>query len=271
MFHSKNSEALAGECKKREVAMRHVIHHLPLQFISSEIDISRTDHKSFLHLSASATEQQPTFSAMMLKTSLALLLLSTSNGAGTDKTSYLRKLKKDWSYWAKNTKDQGDIYTEMMNSIISDVIDIPTDLPAYSVPSESDYFHEHDVVYPGVVNSTINGPLGLANDAVPSETDDFDGTEDIEDEIVPIDVDPSLAKALVRQTIDLPTNQPTNPIASLESDDIISDIEEEAWNHGATAVSARRTGTITFKIPDNTAVGDTLFLFLRCVIHNYLE
>ncbi|KAL7520983.1 hypothetical protein ACHAWX_005668 [Stephanocyclus meneghinianus] len=34
------------------------------------------------------------------------------------------------------------------------------------------------------------------------------------------------------------------------------------WNNGATAVSAKRSGTITFKIPDTTHVGDTLFLFL---------
>ena len=56
--------------------------------------------------------------------------------------------------------------------------------------------------------------------------------------------------------------------ASLSSPEVYSfDTAQEdvAWNHGATAVSSRRSGTITFKIPDTTHVGDTLFLFLRYV------
>jgi hypothetical protein len=39
----------------------------------------------------------------------------------------------------------------------------------------------------------------------------------------------------------------------------------EFWNHGTTAVSTHHSGTITLQIPEETEVGDTLFLFLRCV------
>ncbi|KAL7488242.1 hypothetical protein ACHAW6_013821 [Cyclotella cf. meneghiniana] len=53
--------------------------------------------------------------------------------------------------------------------------------------------------------------------------------------------------------VDVPFTNDTDPTASSEI---------AGWNNGATAVSAKRSGTITFKIPDTTHVGDTLFLFL---------
>jgi len=38
--------------------------------------------------------------------------------------------------------------------------------------------------------------------------------------------------------------------------------DSTAWNHGSYAVSARKSGTIEIFYPDDTEVGDTLFLFL---------
>lgn len=38
---------------------------------------------------------------------------------------------------------------------------------------------------------------------------------------------------------------------------------EEAWNHGTTSVTSAYDGTIKFYAPEDTEVGDTLFLFLH--------
>ena len=35
------------------------------------------------------------------------------------------------------------------------------------------------------------------------------------------------------------------------------------WNHGSYAVASKRRGTIKIHVPQDTQVGDTLFLFLR--------
>ena len=59
------------------------------------------------------------------------------------------------------------------------------------------------------------------------------------------------------------------PTASENTDIDIAEEEDDVWNHGATAVSSRKSGTIEFSIPETTHVGDTVFLFLRCVMHQF--
>jgi hypothetical protein len=81
----------------------------------------------------------------------------------------------------------------------------------------------------------LNGVDGIVRVSTFSESDDLYSTDD---------------------DVDAPFTNDSDPIASSET---------VGWNNGATAVSAKRSGILTFKIPDTTHVGDTLFLFLRCV------
>jgi hypothetical protein len=39
--------------------------------------------------------------------------------------------------------------------------------------------------------------------------------------------------------------------------------DSKIWNHGSYAVAASKSGYITLNVPQDTEVGDTLFLFLR--------
>ena len=43
----------------------------------------------------------------------------------------------------------------------------------------------------------------------------------------------------------------------------LSGKEPQKWNHGSYAVASKRSGTIKIHVPQDTQVGDTLFLFLR--------
>lgn len=40
-------------------------------------------------------------------------------------------------------------------------------------------------------------------------------------------------------------------------------LDDVDWNHGTASVSAEKSGTITFDIPNTTHIGDMIFLFLR--------
>ena len=45
--------------------------------------------------------------------------------------------------------------------------------------------------------------------------------------------------------------------------EIVDGDDSRNWNHGSYAVASKRSGNIKLNVPQDTQVGDTLFLFLR--------
>lgn len=209
---------------------------------------------------------------MHLKSALVLLSCSCLADADRrdDSTRYLRKLKKDKG--AKN--DQGFISTEMLKTFdmsdnrigfgdwmgfvnttmgtesvefesseegIEGSIDLNIELDAvYNVSGSDEPIIAEDTAYPSPAPESLD--LGL---------DTHNSVPDNSTEILVVDT--------------------TAPVASPDEASFDSAQEEEPWNHGATAISARKSGTITFSIPNSTHVGDTLFLFLRYVHSRWMS
>lgn len=220
---------------------------------------------------------------MHLKPSLVLLscLQITTETASLD-TNYLRRMKKD-----KTAKDEALISTEMFKAFdmsrgFGDWLDLDlTNVTANGVVDEKDeelsdaVDKELDAVE--VAFEEIE-EYEKMSDAIQSENElkaqkldteltafnvDNDDIGDAKDTSQPSPAPESVElgfDGLVAETSSAPT----------ASENINIDIAEEvddAWNHGATAVSSRKSGTIKFIVPETTHVGDTLFLFLRYGMH----
>jgi hypothetical protein len=194
--------------------------------------------------------------------------LSVSSGSVDDGTNYLRKLKKDKAW----KDDQGLISTEVLKTFdmsenrlgFSDWMGFVNTTTEY----ESNEFETSDEEYEESIDLDIELAATVVEISDSEENDDL-----IDDSVQPSPApDESVEFGLDGIVPDSSTSgvilRSPAPVSSPNEGNFDSAQEEEAWHHGATAVSARKSGTITFKIPDTTHVGDTLFLFLRCVSYH---
>lgn len=181
-----------------------------------------------------------------------------------DRTNYLRKLKKDKAW----KDDQGLISTEVLKTF--DMSENRLGLGDWmgfvntTAINESYEFEAFD----DEADESIDLDVELEAFGVKiSDSEESDDTLTNVDTAQPSPAPESEEFGLDGVVPDLSTDavglRSTAPISSPNEGNFDIAQEEEAWNHGATAVSARKSGTITFKIPDTTHVGDTLFLFLR--------
>ena len=202
---------------------------------------------------------------MILKPALVLLSLSTltaSKAVSRDKSkAYLRKLKKD--NIRKN--DQDLISTEVLKaSVIKEYVlgvgdwvdsynDTMSTQNSVNEPSAAS-FHEID----------FGSELVRTHEVVAAIEDGIDtsgGINTVSPILAPesVDLDLNGFNPDVSESINMIG---VNPVVLVESN-AIDGAQEQAWNHGGTSVSATKSGTITFNIPETTHTGDTLFLFLR--------
>lgn len=221
---------------------------------------TKTTHKSLERTASRPPDlrHNPTNETMLLKQAIVLLSCFPPVGADLldERTNYLRKLKKERA----GKDDQGVITSEMLRTF--DMGENRLGL--------GDWI---GFVY----NNTANVESVELEAADESERIDLDNPH-VSDEIVYFASSDESQNSSAAQ----PFTTPEIVVPVLDSDiepDISSESiavdsatvavnsaqDEEDWNHGATAVSATKSGIITFKISDTTHVGDTLFLFLRCV------
>jgi hypothetical protein len=206
---------------------------------------------------------------MQLKSALFLISCSrllASSQSVDDRTNYLRKLKKDKAW----KDDQGLISTEVLKTF--DMSENRLGLGDWmgfvntTAINESYEFETFD----DQADESIDLDVELEAFGVKiSDSEESDDTitniDTAQPSPAPESVEFGLDGVVPDSSTDAVALRSTAPISSPNEGNFDIAQEEEAWNHGATAVSARKSGTITFKIPDTTHVGDTLFLFLRCV------
>ena len=196
-------------------------------------------------------------------------------------TNYLRKLKKDKA----GKDDKGVISAEVIKTfdISENGLGFGDWMRFYDVNSTTERIEaaenhtdaiEDDYEMEAIDVEYFDSALGYDMDAMEDDTNQPtpapESTDSTKDTAYPtskpigtvnVGFDNSVSDESF-ESVDIDTPA---PVASPEVSSVDAAQEEVAWNHGATSVSSRRSGTITFKIPDTTHIGDTLFLFLRCV------
>ena len=87
--------------------------------------------------------------------------------------------------------------------------------------------------------------------------------EEEDDESIDSSIQEVIEEELSTAAIDYGETADEDAVPSFTPDLPSFALADDSWNHGSYAVSSAKSGTVKIYVPDDTQVGDTLFLFLR--------